>query len=281
MHALIDADILAYEFGNCKSFDGRPLSWPLVQARVDGRIQRILQATGATSHQLYLTANDKSNFRIDIASIRPYKGNRTTEKPFWYSAIREFLIAHRDAEEVSGYEADDKLSIEQCNADSSLPFNLKETVICSRDKDLHMVPGWHYSWGAGKQKEQPLWWQDETEALRCFYRQLLTGDAVDNIPGLYRVGKSSSAVKQIGLLDREIDMYYLVQSNYEKYFGSYWEQFLIENAQLLWMLREEQHVLKGPSWEARTKITNFSMQRKICDAIVKACTDPEAATAAD
>ena len=114
-----------------------------------------------------------------------------------------------------------------------------DTVICSRDKDLHMIPGWHYTWSAGAQKEKPLWWQDETGALRCFYRQLLTGDSTDNIPGLYGVGPSSSCVKRIGTLNNELDMFRTCYEEYEKRFGSYAEQFIKENADLLWILREE------------------------------------------
>jgi hypothetical protein len=100
MKALIDADIFQYEFGSCTDSEYKPLAWPLVQARVQGRINTILEATGATSYQLYLTSDDKSNFRYKIATIRPYKGHRPTEKPYWYNGIRNFLVDHRGAQEV-------------------------------------------------------------------------------------------------------------------------------------------------------------------------------------
>ena len=240
MHALIDGDIFAYEFGSSTDDRGNPLAWPLVQARVDSRIEGILAAVGAETNQIYLTAEDKSNFRIEVASIRPYKGHRATDKPHWYKGIREFLVEHRAAEVVSGYEADDALSIAQCGSiDSGFAEAWCHTVICSRDKDLHMVPGWHYGWQAGNQKEQPLWWQDEIGGLRCFYKQLLTGDSTDNIPGLYGVGRTSAHVKRIDSLDSELDMYSSVKHQYELRFGFYWPQFLYENAKLLWMLRSE------------------------------------------
>ena len=112
------------------------------------------------------------------------------------------------------------------------------TVICSRDKDLHMIPGWHYSWPAGKQEER-LWFQDETSAIRCFYRQLLTGDTTDNILGLYGVGANSQLVKRLEDTDEERVMFRSVYKAYQDRFGSYAYDFLIENAALLWMLREE------------------------------------------
>ena len=72
MKALIDSDIFQYEFGNCTDNEFKPLAWPLVQSRVQARIDSIMEATGADSYHLYLTSDDKSNFRFEIASIRPY-----------------------------------------------------------------------------------------------------------------------------------------------------------------------------------------------------------------
>lgn len=246
MHALVDGDIFAYEFGNAKATDGvSPLPWPFVVSRLDARIQNILLQVGAGSHTLYLTG--QGNFRISVATIKPYKGHRPTDKPYWWEKIRDFLVYHRGAIIVNGMEADDILGIEQYDSFTYDKYDLAagkllknaSTVICSRDKDLHMIPGWHYTWGAGKQEEQPLWWQNELDAIRFFYTQLLTGDSTDNIPGLYGVGKSSSLVKYISTCSSELEMYAHVREQYEKRFGSYWNQFLIENARLLWILRED------------------------------------------
>ena len=256
MKALIDADIFAYEFGSCTDSEYKPLAWPLVQARVQARLDKIMEATQADTYQLYLTSDDKSNFRYKIATIRPYKGHRPTEKPHYYNHIRNFLIEQRGAQEVTGMEADDALSIEQHKWLKENPGQTKQepngnraghTVICSRDKDLDMVPGWHYNWGAGNQKEQPMWWQDEISGLRCFFKQLLTGDPVDNIPGLFGVGRSSSLLDVLDVLDNVSDMYNHCLDQYEKRFGSYAEQFLIENARLLWMLREEGELWQPPT----------------------------------
>ena len=48
MYALLDLDILCYEMGSAKQEDGEaPLQWPLVESRVDARINQILEATEA------------------------------------------------------------------------------------------------------------------------------------------------------------------------------------------------------------------------------------------
>lgn len=275
MKALIDADIFQHEFGNATNDEGVPLSWPFVQARVQGRIEKIIEASKADSYQLYLTSDDKSNFRFKVATIRPYKGNRKgLEKPRYYNHIRNFLKDHRDAIEVHGMEADDAISIEQWkdyedarerhsiyleenspeaeiledsgNSFSELAHFTCATTICSRDKDLHMVPGYHYGWSAGKQKEQPIWWQDEFNGLKLFYKQILTGDNVDNIPGLFGVGKSAQCVRDIDSCTTIFDIYTHVYGQYFNRYGSYAEQFLTENARLLWMLQEEGQIWEPP-----------------------------------
>jgi len=243
MKALIDGDIIQYEFGSATNSEYKPLAWPFVQARVQARIDKILEDTGADEYQIYLTSTDKSNFRFEVASIKPYKGNRPSDKPFWFDQIRDFLINHRKAIVIEGMEADDAMGIEQTKGSIRTTEEwvagkkLNDTVICTLDKDLLMIPGNHYSWRPAKGMPEGVWYQDELRAIRCFYKQLLTGDPVDNIPGLYRVGKSSSFVEKTDSLDNELDMYNLVYDQYKLRFGSYAKQFINENAQLLWILR--------------------------------------------
>lgn len=251
MKALIDSDIFQWEFGSATDSEYRPIPWPLVQARVQGRIDKIMEETGADSYQLYITSDDKSNFRYDVATIKSYKGNRKTPKPYWYNHIRNFLVDFRGAIEVFGREADDAISIEQYEDWESIwvpEYESPEafsTIICSRDKDLRMVPGWHYEWGIGG-NDSKTFFVTETEGAANFYCQLLTGDPTDNIPGLYGVGKSSKLLQRVRSCSDSNLMFILVRKEYEKRFGSYWRQFLEENARLLWMQRHEYDVWECP-----------------------------------
>src|SRR5690554_3312449 len=250
MIALIDADILPYEYGGMVQLEDpdKPLEWEIVRSMVDDRINQILEATKADSCSLYLT-DSATNFRIDLATIKPYKGHRKTEKPYHWERIRQHLIDSWDAEVQYGIEADDRLGIEQMNTD-------QDTVICSRDKDLHMIPGWHYVWPAGKQEEK-LWFQDELSAIRCFYRQLLTGDSTDNILGLYGVGASSQLVKRVESCDEERLMFDIVYKAYQDRFGSYASQFLYENAALLWIKREDTEDSKAAEEEIYDRLDDL------------------------
>ena len=144
-----------------------------------------MEKTRADGMKLYLSNSDK-NFRKEVATILPYKGQRTSEKPHYWKQIRDFLLNHRGAILVDWIEADDAVSIEQMDSDKDY-----DTVICSVDKDLNMIPGWHYNW-----RKDNFYWVDEITGIRSFYKQLLTGDKVDNILGLYGVGEKSSYVSQ-------------------------------------------------------------------------------------
>lgn len=239
MHALIDCDIIQYEYGNAKDEDDNPLDLQLVYARVDNRISGILEATKASSYQGFLTSKDKSNFRYQVATIKPYKGHRPEEKPLYFDQIRQYLLDKYKAVEVFGMEADDRLGIEQYTSfvfsqtikDSEWKDKV-DTIICSLDKDLNMIPGWHYNW-----RTNETYWQDELTALKCFYSQLLTGDGTDNILGLYAVGPRSALVSRVLESSTELDMYSVARQAYEQRFGSYCHLFLRENAKLLWILR--------------------------------------------
>ena len=241
MKANIDADWFAYAHGGATDDEGHPLAWPLVASRISQQIENITHNAGCDSYELYLSG--KSNFRNEVATIRPYKGTRPTEKPAHYQRIREYLIKFRGATLVEGMEADDKVSIEQYADLFKRPVKdrktIATTVLCSIDKDLDMVEGWHYNW-----IKDEKYWIDEISGIRNFYKQLLTGDSVDNIPGLFGVGKSSALLKRLDTLSSELEFYTHCQEQYEKRFGQYWAKFMMENAQLLWMVREESETRK-------------------------------------
>jgi len=224
---LVDADVLTYSVGGLKNQNGDPESWPVVVTMLDTMIENMLLATGCTTVKIYISSDDKSNFRIKSATIQPYKGHRKTEKPYHYQTIRNFLKASREAVEVFNMEADDELSI-QLMSD-------KNFVLASTDKDLNNTPGWHYNWSKAK-----MYKVSEIEALQNFYKQLLTGDATDNIPGLYGVGPKSSLVEWLDTCDDELRMYNHVKYQYERRFGSYWRMFLNENGTLLWIKRSRE-----------------------------------------
>lgn len=137
-------------------------------------------------HKLDLFLTGKGNYREDYAKVKIYKGNRLdTARPVHYEAIREYLIRRWGATVVHGIEADDIVSIEA----AILGYDPDKVCIVSCDKDLTTVPGRLYNF---RRREMKI--LSAADARLNFYRQLVTGDPTDNIPGCFRSGKKAAEV---------------------------------------------------------------------------------------
>lgn len=242
MKALIDLDSIVYQYADMKFPDGNQMPAYIAESYCIGKIEEIIERSGSDSWKGFLTFGP-DNFRIKLATIKPYKGNRVREKPPLYDHLRGFLSDLPNVHMVFGMEADDACSIEQYKnlvASEALPMDdpiFHVTTICTLDKDLDMVPGWHYRWGKGDVKEIEPWFQTEIGGLRCFYKQLLTGDVSDNIHGLYGIGAKSTHIANLSSLDNEEALFDYVRNLYKKWYGNYGDKFLLENGKLLWMKR--------------------------------------------
>jgi 5'-3' exonuclease len=169
----------------------------------------------------YITAlSSPETFRHRLATIKEYKGNRDkTHKPVHFAAIKEYIVNHHNPVIIPDLEADDILGIMQD----------KDTVICSIDKDLDMIPGDHYNFVTGER-----YWVTDDDAIYCYYKQLLTGDATDNIRGIPGVGDVAAARILDGLQGPEA-MEEAVRRAYE---DAGILQELEETKKLVWILRE-------------------------------------------
>ena len=179
MRALIDGDIIVYRGAASAQEEEQ---W-VAQARADKMIQEILEDTGATSYQVYLTGSN--NFRREIAPS--YKANRPDERPTHWEAVRQFLVTQHKAIICDGYEADDEMGIQQDKETLT-------TVICSIDKDLLQIPGRHYNF---VKKIHSV--QTPEQGLKHLYLQSLIGDRSDNIIGVAGIGpvKAEQALAEL------------------------------------------------------------------------------------
>ena len=179
--AIIDADGLVYIIG----FGNKDTTLEHQCNELDNFIEKIIDRAGCSSFVGFLTG--KGNFRDKVATIQPYKGNRVgAPKPEFYAQLRSYLADVYGMTVVEGMEADDACGI--YHYQTQLP-----TVICTLDKDLDMLEGDHYNY-----KRDDKYYVSRVDAIRNFYIQVLTGDAGDHIPGLFRVTgkKASKALKQ-------------------------------------------------------------------------------------
>lgn len=244
--ALIDADVLRYEIGYAaevgwKGEDSFP-PFDYVAELLDNRISNICAVVEAdTPPILFLTG--KSNFRNDIAKRRKYK-DRDGRKPFHFKNLTAYMNAMYEVRKQEGLEADDLMSIEQTNRPG-------ETIICTRDKDLRQVAGWHYGWELGNQPSfgptlvtNPglLTLSENRKKITgygdlFFYSQVLTGDAVDTVPGLPGYGPAKAFDILFGSQDTH-DAFNRVLDTYRAVYGGGAERELLEQGQLLYMTRE-------------------------------------------
>lgn len=223
--------------------------------------------------EVYLSG--KTNFRNAVATIpgsfnkegepvQGYKANRKDlHRPFWYQRIRDYMVDVWGAVIFEGIEADDALAIEQWKDDIYSP----QTIIATIDKDLQNVPGWHYN--VLKQTDKLV---TPAEAREHFYRQILTGDPTDNIPGCFKVGKMKAAKAiQKDMSEEEMftaccDIYATNMEKYPERHGPFGERYEVElgiakpmgnargivrecvteNARLLWMLQDRDQLWTPP-----------------------------------
>lgn len=177
--------------------------------------------------RLFLTGS--GNFREQVATIKPYKGNRDpTHKPKYYREIKDYMLSVWNAELVHGREADDALGCAQWEAKD------KSTVLCTIDKDLDMIPGHHYNFVKKHYYYVDLAWANS----RLFW-QMLVGDTSDNIPGIKGVGpkKADKVIAQCGGdLDKLREE---VKRMYDEQYGTEGSAAYLEVGTLLWMQRKE------------------------------------------
>lgn len=259
--ALIDFDVLRYEIGSIQADHPMlpdvklPAPIAMIHEIVDERVQGILDSVRAKDHIGFVTG--PGNFRFEIAQMLPYKGNREDfEKPYHWKTVDEYLRLKYNVVEIRGREADDELAILQRQY---LAAGIT-TAICSRDKDLRMCEGLHYSWACGKtQPEKPLYYIDRMEGIKFFFKQMLTGDSTDNIIGcgkkeesVYKTGKKKGQVytRRVGvgpagadkLLSKGVcpaDWYNIIRNQYLIVFGLDSERAMLENARLLYIGQTE------------------------------------------
>lgn len=230
---LIDSDIVCYRIG----FTTQDVPVEIAEIRTDELIRRIIHETEAKDYKCFLSGEE--NFRYSI--YPEYKGNRLNKpKPTHLQAIREHIVRYHGGKVVSGYEADDELSIEQLSYGD-------RSIIASIDKDLLQVTGWHYDFVKGITR-----FISPFQGLRNFYSQVISGDGADNIPSFdgkvrHQVPKFiERLIEPLNGMTEEGEMYeYCRQVYLDDSIKDTWvvEMELHRNAKLLHLLRKE-----GDEW---------------------------------
>lgn len=215
----------------------------------------------------------KENVRNSASQVgtSAYKGvSWDKERDKWVAAIKVDRVGNflgRFDSELEAAAAYDKAAKQyygefaRLNLEAPYKKPYKETIICSRDKDVRQCPFWHYSWEVGAQASiGPIWVEPlgyltnvnegkvdangKKKPLKIFgvghkffYYQLLTGDGVDNIGGIKGKGPAF-AYNLLKDATTERECYELVAEVYVKTHGDSWKVKIKEQADLLHMVRE-------------------------------------------
>lgn len=240
-----ELDKVPYEIVTHRTLD--PLSHVLHSAGL--MVEGILKKLGCSDYTLFLDGGN--NYRKAVATSLPYKGNRNkTYRPLYEQDIRDYYIKHHRAIKSNAQEADDECAILHCKQREQGLFT---PVIVSIDKDLNMIPGWHYNWKKGGDP----YYMNELDSMKIFYEQLLTGDRTDNIEGIPGVGPVKARKLLVDAVTED-EMWDIVLRAYIDYQIATLEKMgivdnvdmnlhirkwakrdAIENGRLLWIRREE------------------------------------------
>jgi len=212
----IDADSMVYEIA-CVSNNRVKNKSTLLQ-----KIEKVIGGLQAKTAYVYIKG--KNNFRLDCTD--DYKANR---KDNLTDQQREMLAyLYEDGKEYctssDGGEADDYCGIMAEYARSNdLSF-----VISHIDKDLNMLEGTHHNF-----RKNEVYKTDKEFSYRFLMRQLLTGDAADNIKGLWKVGPVG-ALKIIEPTATH-NILQVVLDTWRDRVGNNWEDAFTKCANLIWI----------------------------------------------
>ena len=265
----IDADFLAYQCsaqgeGDQKTFED-------MKHNADVAIETFKQLSAAEFVHLHLTPfSSNKGGRREQALQKEYQANRKDrERPKYLHVMREYMAQRYHGKMHEDCEADDGMSSSQYAALARGEGHL--SIICSKDKDLDMVPGLHLHWDRGAIIETDgnfgTIWIDNTKSTKklkglgqkFFWAQMLMGDTADNIQGIPKVlvkgkPKACGPVLTFELLEdckTNAEAFKVVRTLYQTYghaigFKDYrtgapvaWSDVFLSEARLLWMRRNK------------------------------------------
>lgn len=136
---------------------------------------------------MFFSCSRSTNYRL--AFYPSYKASREKSKHKRSETASLSLLELRNHVLTSYKKAINCLN---CEADDAIAYIKKlipnDSIVCSIDKDvLCQLPGIHFNYAKNEKVET-----SEAEALNFLCMQGLMGDSVDNIPGIFKIGKKKA-----------------------------------------------------------------------------------------
>ena len=173
-YLIIDGDAICY-------ICAKPTEEESIEA-TDSIINSILSIFKSNSiivEGYWIILSEKPYFRTRL--YPEYKAQRKQEPLPTTAKVKEYLRSRYQAVSFVGFEADDIVI--------KIKDQIKDKgIVVSTDKDV--VKGYQGTWLNYKKME--LGYTDEVETLYFFYKQVLMGDAADNIKGCPLIGEKKA-----------------------------------------------------------------------------------------
>lgn len=211
MKVLIDLDSLLYRavykiisFSEIKFLLGAGHTREMIEGKIinesNERLQNMIIGIGdaltdigieyeSFDVELYVTLNTFSRKK----AISPrYKKGRKGNK--WASMLRAFISDQENVFFDLEEEADDMIAIR------ARKLGIDNCIVCSIDKDLDQIEGWHFDlyqvktgevneYGQEVKEYRGIYFVDKESADNFIWRQMLQGDRIDGIEGVRGLGK--------------------------------------------------------------------------------------------
>lgn len=240
---LIDADTLLYRVGFSNPSDASIACIRLEKSinEIYGKVVDIHGSSGKLFNTVvFFTKPDGSRYRDKFNNKTKYKENRAGgPSPVFMDEMRQYIRENFVANESpsSLYEADDAISWWGWHT----YVNGNPSIICGVDKDLNQIPGYHLDYGNWNSYSL-----DVDAANYYFFKQLLTGDVADNIPGIKGIGPKK-AEKLLGAGNNADEWWDITLAAYTKHYVDATPEelsdMLYERGNKLWIQRYE-----GQTW---------------------------------
>jgi 5'-3' exonuclease len=245
---LIDADSVIWQSGKVKeAMEPTDHAVACALHNTKRKINKMIFKYQAEDCLVFLTKRGTTNFRLDIDP--EYKANRKdVERPLHFDKIFEYIVKNYNTIEAENEEADDAVTI-QFYKEHPNGFNEanKDVVLCHIDKDLNMVPGWHYNF-----MREEEYYVNPTQGLRFFYLQILTGDKADNVPRIKKGWRQADVEASLNQAEKEEDMLDIIlKEAYNVTEDLNISEVIEQRGQLLWMRTKE-----GETWQLPKEIKN-------------------------
>lgn len=222
--AIIDGDVLLYTsmWGSASLEEGKE--------KFESNFNDILNSLFTKDYVMAL--GGPNNFRRDLYKDYKMSNSRVkskSHKPVWFNDLKSWVIqSYEGAILTENCEADDMLRVWALEADNA---NINRCVV-TVDKDLNCISGSHYN-----PRTKTIYQISEKDASCFYWKQLLMGDPVDNIPGIPGIGPKK-AEKILEGLSGNNEYKVAVCNAYHDHYGDSGFEHMLINGKLLHIWRK-------------------------------------------